>query len=50
MLIQEEEIASFLQNKGDHVGMFPDLLKERESLNKEIEKIASELENNKLYL
>lgn len=50
VLIQEEEIASFLQNKGDHVGMIPDLLKERESLNKEIEKIASELENNKLYL
>jgi len=50
VLIQEEEIASFLQNKGDNVGMFPDLLKERESLNKEIEKIASELADNKLYL
>ena len=49
-LIQEEEIASFLQNKGEHVGTFPDLLKERETLNKEIEKITGELENNKLYL
>jgi hypothetical protein len=50
VLIQEEEIASFLQNKGEHVGKFPDLLKERDNLNKEIEKIVSELEGNKLYL
>ena len=49
-LIQEEEIASFLQNKGEQVGMFPDLLKERDNLNREIEKIVSELQNNKLYL
>ena len=50
MLIQEQEIASFLHNKAEHVGNFPDLLKERDNLNKEIEKIASELEGNKLYL
>jgi len=49
-LIQEEEIASFLQNKGEHVGTFPDLLKERETLSKEITKITGELEGNKLYL
>ncbi len=50
VLIQEDEIASFLQNKGEHIGMFPDLLKERESLNKEIEKIVGELESKKLYM
>ena len=50
VLIQEEEIASFLRNKGEHVGRFPDLLKERESLNREIEKITGELEANRLYL
>ncbi|MHA1987033.1 MAG: hypothetical protein ACW98D_10375 [Promethearchaeota archaeon] len=50
VIIQEEEIASFLENKGEHIGTFPDLLKERETLNKEIEKITSELKGNKLYL
>ncbi|MFX1344530.1 MAG: hypothetical protein ACFFAI_05450 [Promethearchaeota archaeon] len=49
-LVQEEKIASFLENKGDQVGMFPDLLKERENLQKEIFKITSEFENNKLQL
>jgi hypothetical protein len=49
-LIQEEEIASFLRNKGEHVGNFPDLLKERDTLNKEIVKIAGELSGNKLYI
>jgi len=49
-LIQEEKIASLLENKGEHVGMLPDLLKERENLQKEIFKITSEFEDNKLYL
>ncbi len=49
-LIQEEEIASFLENKGNQVGMFPELLKERENLNKELEKISNKLEDNDLYL
>ncbi|MHA1913141.1 MAG: hypothetical protein ACW986_01880 [Promethearchaeota archaeon] len=49
-LIQEETIASFLENKGEQVGMFPDLIKERETIYKEIEKMANELENNKLNL
>jgi hypothetical protein len=48
--IQEEEIASFLENKGRQVGLFPDLLKERDNLHKEIEKVTSELDSNKLYL
>ncbi|MHA2035968.1 MAG: hypothetical protein ACW98X_06010 [Promethearchaeota archaeon] len=50
VLIQEEEIASFLLNKGEHIGKFPDLLKERDSINREIEKIAGELESSKLYV
>ncbi|MFX1480652.1 MAG: hypothetical protein ACFFCI_21390, partial [Promethearchaeota archaeon] len=48
--IQEEEIASFLENKGRQVSLFPDLLKERDNLHKEIEKVISELNSNKLYL
>ena len=49
-VIQEEEIASFLENKGEQVGLYPDLLKERENLHKEIEKVTNELDSNKLYL
>jgi len=49
-LVQEEKIASFLKNKGEQVGMFPDLLRERENLQKEIVKITSEFEDNKLHL
>ncbi|MFW9970558.1 MAG: hypothetical protein ACFFDF_10180 [Candidatus Odinarchaeota archaeon] len=49
-LIQEVEIASFLQNKGEQVGLFPDLIKERENLYKEIEKIITNLNINQLYL
>jgi hypothetical protein len=50
MLVQEDKIASFLENKGEQVGMFPDLLRERENLQKEIVKITSEFEANKLHL
>jgi len=49
-LVQEEKIASFLENKGERVGKLPDLLRERENLQKEIFKITSEFENNKLHL
>jgi hypothetical protein len=49
-LVQEEKIASFLENKGEQVGMFPELLKERENLQRDIFKITSEFENNKLQL
>ncbi|KKN05817.1 hypothetical protein LCGC14_1083570 [marine sediment metagenome] len=49
-LIQEEEIASFLESKGNQVGTFPELLKERENLNKELEKISNKFEDNDLYL
>ncbi len=49
-LIQEDEIASFLENKGNQVGTFPDLIKERENLNKEIEKISTNLDISELDL
>ena len=47
-LIQEEEIASFLENKGEQVGYFPDLIKEREILFKDIDKILANLEVSQL--
>ena len=49
-LIQEEEIASFLENKGEQVGLFPDLIKERESLNKQLEKNFNDIDITQLYL
>ncbi len=49
-LIQEDEIASFLENKGEQVGFFPDLIKERENLYKEIDKIITNLEVNQLHI
>lgn len=48
-LIQEEEIASFLENKGEQVGFFPDLIKERENLYRKIDKIITDLEANQLH-
>jgi hypothetical protein len=45
-MIQEEEIATFLLNKGEQVGLFPDLIKERENLKKEIEKVVASLQIN----
>jgi hypothetical protein len=47
-IIQEEEIASFLENKGNQVGTFPDLIKERQSIYKEIEKAFANIEMNQL--
>ncbi|MFW9878340.1 MAG: hypothetical protein ACFFG0_35100, partial [Candidatus Thorarchaeota archaeon] len=49
-LVQEVKITSFLENKGEQVGLFPDLLRERENLQKEIVKIINEFENNKMDL
>ncbi|MHA2399400.1 MAG: hypothetical protein ACXADU_11000 [Promethearchaeota archaeon] len=49
-LIQEESIASFLEHKGEQVGMYPDLIKERESIYREVEKVTNELEDSNLDL
>ncbi|MFX0039632.1 MAG: hypothetical protein ACFFAB_09885 [Candidatus Heimdallarchaeota archaeon] len=48
-LVQEKEIASFLKNKGEQVGFFPDLIKEREILYKEIDKILNNLDINQFH-
>ncbi len=42
-LIQETEIVSFLLNKGEKIGNFPELLKERDNYLKDIKKSFSEL-------
>lgn len=49
-IIQESDIVSFLLNKAEQVGKLPELLKERESLMKDLESTTEELKNNKLHL
>ena len=48
--IQEEEIVSFLKNKAEQIGKFPDLIKEREDLYKVLVQVFNNLESNRLYL
>ncbi|MFX1420573.1 MAG: hypothetical protein ACFE9N_16880 [Promethearchaeota archaeon] len=48
--IQEDEIASFLESKGEQVGTFPELIKERETLFKELDKVVNEFEDERLNL
>jgi hypothetical protein len=43
LLVQEDEIAAFLEHKGEQVGLFPDLIKESDNLHKEIMKISNDL-------
>jgi len=49
-IIQENEIVSFFEHKAEQVGIFPDLIKERETLIKNINKVIEELHNNQLHL
>jgi len=49
-IIQENDIVSFLTNKAEQVGKFPELLKAQESLMKDLESIIEELNANKLHL
>lgn len=48
--IQEGEILTFLQNKAEHVGNIPDLIKKRESLIKDFGKILSNIDIKPLEL
>ena len=48
--IQELDIVSFLSNKAEQVGKFPELIKERETNLKEIESRIEALQSNKLHL
>ncbi|MFW9999206.1 MAG: hypothetical protein ACFE9Q_05220 [Candidatus Hodarchaeota archaeon] len=50
VLVQEDEIASFLENKGEQVGLFPELIKESENLHKELVKFSNDLGITKLNL
>ena len=45
-IIQENEIVSFLIKKAEKVGNYPDLIKERENIQKEIKKQFLDLEKN----
>ncbi|MHA1458855.1 MAG: hypothetical protein ACTSQR_04230 [Promethearchaeota archaeon] len=49
-IIKETDIVSFLTNKAEQVGKFPELLKAQESLMKDLKSIIEELKNNKLHL
>ncbi len=49
-IIQENDIVSFLINKAEQVGKLPDLIKQHESLMKDVESTTEELKNNKLHL
>ena len=49
-IIQESDIVSFLTNKAEQVGKFPELLKAQESVTKDLESTTEELKNNKLHL
>ncbi len=49
-LIQEIEIKSFLENKAEQIEKFPDLMKEKELLLRDIEKLIGLLHQNKLHL
>jgi hypothetical protein len=48
--IQEKDIVDFLKSKGEQVGKFPELIKERESIYKEIDNTLDILKDNKLHL
>lgn len=48
--IQEKEIQLFLENKADQIDKFPELIKERDLLLKEVEKLMTLLHQNKLHL
>ncbi|MFW9936494.1 MAG: hypothetical protein ACFFD5_02520 [Candidatus Thorarchaeota archaeon] len=49
-IIQEEDIVSFLRNKGEQIGKLPELLKERDSIYKDIENTLEILKSNRLHL
>lgn len=46
--IQELEMVSFLETKAENVGNLPELIKERETLSKEIQKIGNTLDSEQL--
>jgi len=49
-IIQENEIVTFLRHKAEEAGSFPDLIKNRDQLTKDISKIVGDIQDNQLYL
>ena len=49
-VIQESEIKSFLENKAEQIEKFPDFMREKEVLLRDIEKFIELLHQNKLHL
>ncbi|MFX0025773.1 MAG: hypothetical protein ACFE8M_05100 [Candidatus Hermodarchaeota archaeon] len=49
-IIQETEIKSFLESKAEQVEKFPDFMKEKATLLRDIEKLIELLHQNKLHL
>jgi len=48
--IQEVDIVSFFKHKAEQVGVFPDLIKEREIILRDILKVIDGLQSNQLHL
>ncbi|MFW9785177.1 MAG: hypothetical protein ACFFFB_23050 [Candidatus Heimdallarchaeota archaeon] len=48
--IQEREIQAFLESKAEQIDKFPELIKERDQMLKEVEKFIALLHQNKLHL
>ena len=49
-VIQENDVVLFLTSKADQVVKFPDLIKDRENIHRDMEKKIEEFQHNKLHL
>jgi len=49
-IIQENDVVLFLTSKADQVEKFPELIKNRENIHRDMEKKIEELQHNKLHL
>ncbi len=49
-IIQENDVVLFLTSKADQVVKFPDLIKDRENIHRDMEKKIEEFQRNKLHL
>ncbi|MBA7518265.1 hypothetical protein ES705_10334 [subsurface metagenome] len=49
-IIQENDVVLFLTSKADQVVKFPDLIKDRENIHRDMEKKIEEFQHNKLHL
>ena len=49
-IIQENDVVLFLTSKADQIVKFPDLIKDRENIHRDMEKKIEEFQHNKLHL